>query len=319
MKRKLLENVGRKEVVLRRSLISPSMDINLNGGDGGLARVVGIVSRTDREEALKLAVDVMSLLESRGVTFVLEPKLAAYSCREECAMPLSEMKTDMIITIGGDGTILRTSLYLPKPEPPILAVDMGVRGFLTEVPPDKALISIEKYLAGDYRLEHYGKIASFIGDDRLPDALNEIFVTSRSLAKLIRLRIWKDDVSVTDCRADGIVVASQVGSTGYSLSAGGPILDPELDALVLTPICPLTFLRPMVFSAKSTLIVELLRPERATVVIDGHHQAELLKENPKIMIKKSEYESTFVRFATEFYSRLESRLLFSREESRNNG
>jgi len=319
MKRKLLENVSGKEVVFQRNLISLSLVITLDGCGGVLARAVGIVSRTDKDEALKLATDVMKLLESRGVTFLLEPKLAAYSCREECSRPLSEMKTDLIVTIGGDGTILRTSLYLPKPEPPILAVDMGVRGFLTEVPPEKALTAVESYLDGDYRLEHYSKIASFIGRKRLPDALNEIFVTSRSLAKLIRLRIWKDDASVTDCRADGIVVASQVGSTGYSLSGGGPILDPELDAFVLTPICPLTFLRPMVFSAKSALTVELLRPERATVVIDGHHQVELLRENPKIRIKKSEYESAFVRFGTEFYSRLQSRLLFSREESRDDG
>ncbi|MFQ6094837.1 MAG: NAD(+) kinase, partial [Candidatus Bathyarchaeia archaeon] len=129
----------------------------------------------------------------------------------------------------------------------------------------------------------------------------------------------KDDVSVADCRADGTVVASQVGSTGYSLSAGGPILDPELDAFVLTPICPLTFLRPIVFSAKSTLRIELVRPERAIVVIDGHHQAELRRENPYITIRKSEYESTFVRFRTDFYNRLKARLLFSREEGKNNG
>lgn len=284
-----------------------------------MARVVAVVSRTDREEALKLAADVISLLDSRGISILLEPKLAAYAHREECARPLREMRTDLIVTVGGDGTILRTCLYLPKPEPPILAIDMGVRGFLTEVPPEEALNAIKNYLDGKYRLEHYGKIASFIGQERLPDALNEIFVTSRSLAKLIRLRVWKDDVSVADCRADGTVVASQVGSTGYSLSGGGPILDPELDAFVLTPICPLTFLRPIVFSAKSTLRIELVRPERAIVVIDGHHQAELRRENPYITIRKSEYESTFVRFRTDFYNRLKARLLFSREEGKNNG
>lgn len=284
-----------------------------------MARVVGVVSRTDKEEALKLAADVTSLLDSRGISILLEPKLAAYTDRQECAKPLREMGTDLIVTVGGDGTILRTCLYLPKPEPPILAIDMGVRGFLTEVPPEQALKAVENYLDGEYRLEHYSKIASFIGEERLPDALNEIFVTSRSLAKLIHLRLWKDNVSVTDCRADGIVVASQVGSTGYSLSGGGPILDPELDAFVLTPICPLTFLRPMVFSAESTLRIELVRPERAIVVIDGHHQAELRRENPYIRIKKSEYDSTFVRLRTDFYNRLKARLLFSREEGKNDG
>jgi len=285
-----------------------------------LAKVVGIVSRADKEEALKLAADVASLLESRGLTILLEPRLAAYTNRKERSRPLEEMKADLIITVGGDGTILRTCLYIPKPEPPILAIDMGVRGFLTEVPPEEALKAVNDYLNGKYELERCSKIASFIGEKRLPDALNEIFVTSRSLAKLIHLRVWKDDVDVTDCRADGIVVASQVGSTGYSLSGGGPILDPEIDAFVLTPICPITFLRPMVFPAGSTLTIELVKPESATIVIDGQYQAEVRRKNdPYIRIRKSEYKSTFVRFGSNFYNRLKARLLFSREESTNNG
>jgi len=280
-----------------------------------LSGVVGIVSRTDKEEALRLASDVMRRLESQRWTILLEPRLAAHVNRDDLAKPLEGMRADLIVTVGGDGTILRTCLHIPKPEPPILAIDMGVRGFLTEVSPEGALKAIDDYLEGAYRLERCSKIASFIGGKRLPDALNEVFVTSRSLAKLIHLMVWKDDLSVTECRADGIVIASQVGSTGYSLSAGGPILDPELDVFVLTPICPLTFLRPMVFSAKSSLAVELLRPEKATVVIDGQYQVELSREEPYIKIRKSENESTFVRFQSRFYDRLKGRLLFSREES----
>jgi len=280
-----------------------------------LSKVVGVVSRTDKDEALKLAAEVMRRLESEGLNVFLEPRLAAHVHRDDYARPLEDMRADLIVTVGGDGTILRTCLYIPKPEPPILSIDMGVRGFLTEVPPEGALKAVDDYLKGAYRLERCSKIASFIGGQRLPDALNEVFVTSRSLAKLIHLRVWKDDLAVTDCRADGVVVASQVGSTGYSLSGGGPILDPELDAFVLTPICPLTFLRPMVFSAKSSLTIELLRPEKASVVIDGQYQAELWRGEPYIKMRKSEYESTFVRFRSNFYDRLKGRLLFAREES----
>lgn len=279
-----------------------------------MSKVIGIVARTDRREALNLAIEVMNRFVSADLTVLLEPSLAAYAGRSGSARHLEEMKTDLIVTIGGDGTILRTCLSLPKPEPPILAIDMGVRGFLTEVPPEKALTAVDQYLKGSYTLERCSKIASYIGGKRLPDALNEIFVTSRSLAKLLYVMIWKDGRPITECRADGVVIASQVGSTGYSLSGGGPILDPELNAFVLTPICPLTFLRPIVFSAESKLTVELIRPKRAMVVIDGHYKARMNQKKPRIRIEKSEYESTFVRFKGEFYNRLKARLLFHKEE-----
>jgi len=228
---------------------------------------------------------------------------------------LEKMKADLIVTIGGDGTILRTCLRIPKPEPPILAVDMGVRGFLTEVPPEKALEAVEKYLNDDYTVERCSKIASFMGDVRLPDALNEVFVTSRHLAKLLHVRILKDGDSVVECRADGIIIASQVGSTGYAFSAGGPIIDLDLDAFVLTPVCPITFIRPIVFSSSSEVTLELLKPKNAMVVIDGDYQIEIGKDTPFITVKKSEYESSFIRFESSFYHRLKARLLFSREES----
>jgi len=284
-----------------------------------LSKVVGIVSRTDKEDALKIAAQVTHRFESEGLGILLEPKLAEYVHRHDYATPLEEMIANLIVTVGGDGTILRTCLYIPKPEPPILAIDMGVRGFLTEVPPEEAFKAVDDYLKGSYRLETCSKIASSTSEKRLPDALNEIFVTSRSLAKLIHLRVWKDEISVADCRADGVVIATQVGSTGYSLSGGGPILDPELDAFVLTPVCPLTFLRPMVFPAKSTLTIELLKPERATVVIDGQYQEELWREEPYLKVWKSEHDSTFVRFQSSFYDRLKGRLLFSREEGAGDG
>jgi len=280
-----------------------------------LPRIVGIVTRTDREEALRLATQVMDHFELKGIRVLLELKLAAYAGRNDAATNLEDMNVDLIVTIGGDGTILRTCLHIPKPEPPILAIDMGIRGFMTEVSPERALESVDRYLEGNYVLERCSKVASFIGDKRLPDALNEIFVTSRTLAKILNVRIWKDDVPVAECGADGVVVASQVGSTGYSFSGGGPILDPDLDAFVLTPICPITVLRPIVFSAESVVTIELLRPKTATVVIDGQYQVNLDQKDPFIMVKKSEYESSLVRFEGDFYRRLKARLLFSKGES----
>ncbi len=277
-----------------------------------LFQTVGLVARVDRKRALDLAVKLSRYIEKKGLTVFLEPALAKHAKKLDVSMPLDRMRSDLIITVGGDGTILNTCLQIPKPEPPILAVNMGVRGFLTEVMPKDALEAVDKCLEEDFALERCFKLASFIGKTRSPDALNEIFITSFAPAKLLHMQVWKNDVPVADCRSDGAVVASQVGSTGYSLSAGGPVLDPDLDAFVFTPICPLTVFHPIVFSAKSKVSIELLNPKRALVVLDGHFRAEMHRREARITVVKSEHESSFVRFKENFYPRLKGRLLFSR-------
>ena len=275
----------------------------------------GIVARTDREEAISLADRIVEILLKEGYDVLLEPALAEIMHKPELSSQLDRMKVNVIVTIGGDGTILRTCLQIPKPEPPILAVDMGVRGFLTEVPPERAIEAVEKYLKGEYTIERCSKIASYIGDKRLPDALNEVFVTSRHLAKILHVEISKNNESVMSCRADGVIIASQVGSTGYALSAGGPIIDPSLDAFVLTPVCPITSIRPIVFPSSSTVKIEIIRPKTAMVVIDGQYQKMINEGESSLTIRKSEHKSSFIRFDGNFYQRLKARLLFSREES----
>jgi len=274
-------------------------------------RSVGIVSRTDRKEAVQLAAEIVKALEHRKLEVKSEPKLAKYLSRPDLAVPVGKMKADMIVTIGGDGTILRTCLRLPKPEPPLLTINMGARGFLAEVEPEDALKALKQTLNGNYKMERMIKVASFLGKKRLPDALNEVSVSSLSPAKLLRMRIWKGAELVGECQSDGAVVASQAGSTGYSLSAGGPVIDPDVQAFVFTPIAPLTVFHPIVFPADSTIHVELTRPRKAVVVIDGHYQAETLPELSRITLTKSEYESSFIRFKGNFYHRLKGRLLFS--------
>ena len=276
---------------------------------------MGIIARVDRKKAMNVANKLIAHLEEKGLSVFLEPKLAEHAKKLDAALPLEKMKTDLIITIGGDGTILKTCLLIPKPEPPILAINMGVRGFLAEVTPKEGLDAVNRCLEGRFTLEHCMKLASFIGNTRLPDALNEVFITSQAPAKLLYARIWKDDAEVAECRADGMIVASQVGSTGYSLSGGGPVLDPEVDAFVLTPVCPLTVFHPIIFPAKSTISIELLKPKRAVVIIDGHFKTSIKPSHPRITITKSEYESAFVRFKGNFYHRLKGRLLFARGEN----
>jgi len=278
-----------------------------------LTKTVGIVARIDRKEALTLATALADKFQTKGFKVLMEQNLAKHLNWIEGSSPIEEMNTTLVVTIGGDGTILRTCLRLPKPEPPVLPIDMGVRGFLTEVTPESALEAVEKYLKKEYTVETCSKLASFIGNIRLPDALNEVLVTSRELAKLLHVKVLKNNNPIVDCRADGVIISSQVGSTGYTLSAGGPILDPELDAFVLTPICPITFMRPIVFSASSQVGVKILNPKKVKVVIDGDYQKLIDKKEHSVLVKKSEYKSSFIRFEGHFYQRLKVRL-FSKEE-----
>jgi NAD+ kinase len=272
---------------------------------------LGIVSRTDRKEAVQLAAEIVKALENRKIEIKSEPRLAKCLGHSDMAVPVGKMKTDIIIIIGGDGTILRTCLRLPKPEPPLLTINMGARGFLAEVEPEEALNALRQTLKGNYRTERMAKVASFLGKRRLPDALNEVSISSLSPAKLLRMCIWKGTELVGECQSDGAVVASQAGSTGYSLSAGGPVVDPDVHAFVFTPIAPLTVFHPIVFPADSTIQIELTRPRKAVIVIDGHYQAETPPELSRITLTKSEYESSFIRFKGNFYHRLKGRLLFS--------
>jgi len=274
-------------------------------------KTVGIISRLDRKQALQLALGIVKVLQTKKLHVKLEASLAKNLEKPDLATPLEKMKTDLIVTIGGDGTILRTCLKLPKPEPPILAINMGARGFLAEVPPKDAIKAINQTLKGNYKLERTAKLASYLGKKRLPDALNEVSITSLAPAKLLTMCVWKDSELVGECQSDGAVVASQTGSTGYSLSAGGPVIDPDVQAFVFTPIAPLTVFHPIVFSAGSTIHVDLRRPKRAVIVIDGHFQTETAPELSRVTISKSEYDSNFIRFTGDFYHRLKGRLLFS--------
>ena len=270
---------------------------------------VGIIARYDKRNAIKLAEDIAEYMNKKGLEVYFEQTLKGKVKRKGNFQQLQDMKTDLIITIGGDGTILRACVAIPKPEPPILAINMGVRGFLTEVSPKEAYTAIERCLKGDYITEKCAKI-SIIADKKIPDALNEALITVDEPVKLLYARVSKDGEHVLDCQADGLMIATQTGSTGYSLSAGGPVLDPRVDAFVLTPICSLSVLRSIVFPSDSKITVEVLRPKRIMVVVDGAYRHIVESKNPRITVTRSKNETVFIRFRENFYNRLRSRLIF---------
>lgn len=271
---------------------------------------VGLVVRFDRKNALKLADDLAEHLKTKGLAVYVEDTLVEKMSIKQETVPIEHMKTDFIITVGGDGTILRTCISIPKPEPPILAINMGVRGFLTEVDPKQALTAVDKCLAGEFKIEKCMKLAITADGSKFPDALNEVVISADEPAKLLYTRILRDKEPIINCQSDGLMVATQTGSTGYSLSAGGPVLDPGVDAFVLTPICPLSVFHPIVFPANSVLTIEVNKPKRTHILIDGHSRQLVSCRQPGLTVTRSKNETSFIRFEENFYHRLRSRLLF---------
>jgi NAD+ kinase len=279
-----------------------------------LFKSVGLVARYDKKPALKLTEELAEYLKNKGLKVYIEDTLAGKVNTHEQMVPLSKMKVDFIITIGGDGTILRTSIAVPEPEPPILAINMGVRGFLTEVEPKYACEAVEKILKGEYKTEKCARLAVSAGEEPLPDALNDVVISAGEPSKILYTQICKNGKPILKCQADGLIIATQTGSTGYSLSAGGPVLDPEVAALVLTPICSLTVFRSLVFPADSTITFNVVEPKEVLVLIDGNYRKLVSSKEPKLEVSMSKNETAFIRFESDFYGRLRSRLLFKGTE-----
>jgi len=275
-----------------------------------LFKSVGLVARYDRRKAVKLAEDLAKHLTARGLDVYAEETLVKKTKVRIPSIPLEQMRTDFIIAIGGDGTILRTCITIPKPEPPILAINMGVRGFLTEIEPQKALTAVNKCLAGNFEIEKYLKLSIAADGLNFPDALNEVVISPDEPAKLLYAHIFRDGERILDCQSDGLMVATQTGSTGYSMSAGGPVLDPGVNAFVLTPIIPLSIFHPIVFPSNTELTIEIIKSRNTQILVDGHHRQIATSKLPRIKITRSKYETSFIRFRHNFYDRLRNRLFF---------
>jgi NAD+ kinase len=271
---------------------------------------VGLIARYDDKQALKLTEELSEYLTRQNLSVHVEDTLRGKVNVKADFTPLKSMKTDFLVTIGGDGTILRTCIAIPKPEPPILAINMGVRGFLTEIEPKEAGAALNRCLKGDFKIEKCCKLAVSTGEGTVPDGLNDVVVSAGEPAKLLYTQIFKDEEPILKCQADGLIVATQTGSTGYSLSAGGPVLDLDVDAFVLTPICSLTVFRSIVFPANSKVTIKAIRPKEMLVLVDGHYRQKMTSENACLTVTRSKNVTSFIRFKDDYYGRLRSRLLF---------
>ena len=271
----------------------------------------GVISRPDDGEALNLARDIAKYLGERGVEVQLETETALRMDNPGGNMDLGEMSPDFMVTVGGDGTLLRTAMQMQEPNTPILGVNKGSRGFLTEVDPKNVNDALDRVLKDDYRIERCVKLSSSHLETGkvFPDSLNEVLLASSMPSKTIDVRINVNGEPLIDIQSDGVMASTPVGSTAYNLSAGGSIVHPELKNVILTAISPYSYFRSIVIPAGSTVTMELLKPKAEGMVIIDGRDFTATRPPTTIEVRLSEHQARFIRFRS-FYERLERRLVF---------
>ena len=215
------------------------------------------------------------------------------------------MKADVVLAIGGDGTILRA---LQLSDAKVLGINSGSLGFLAEVYAEEVDEYLDRIARGDYKVEERMRLKVTVDGERMFDCTNEAVVHTAQVAKIRHFEIRLGEEMVERVRADGVIVATPTGSTSYSMSAGGPIVDPHVEAIIVTAIAPFKpASRPHVFPAAGQVHVRLGKAKECLLVMDGQHESTL-KGTEDVVLTASERRAKFIRFRDDFYRRIEEKL-----------
>jgi NAD+ kinase len=259
-------------------------------------RKAGIVIKPHAPSVEGILKIVVEHLEGRGVACVLEDVAARRLGRpdglERAAIPAA---SDLVVVLGGDGTLLSIAHLAAQAGVPVMGVNLGRLGFLTEITVSEAVPTLEKFLAGDADLVSPRWLLEARTADMASYCLNDVVVTKGVKARMIELAIAVDGREVATLKADGLIVSTPTGSTAYSLAAGGPILHPRVPAIVLTPICPHTLsFRPLAVPSTSSVGVRLLTGgEDVYLTFDGQRGCGLVS-NDVVHIRKAPFELQLV-------------------------
>lgn len=232
--------------------------------------IIAIFHNTLKKQSSEIAKSITEFLQSRSVTVVAEDEKAA-SIGAKALSDVDLATVDFTISLGGDGTILRLIHNHPLLQAPILAINLGSLGFMADIPVNEINQSLKNLLDGNYRIQSRIVIEGKTSLNETNFAVNEIVVHRAKNPCLVDLAIHVDDQYLNTFSADGMIISTPSGSTAYSLAAGGPILTPELNALVLTPICPHTISnRPIVLRPENEIRIEYISDhEPVEITYDG--------------------------------------------------
>lgn len=284
---------------------------------------IGIVGKSNLQEAHAIARKLTKWLEKKDVEVYIERDLDDNINHPNAVSRSVISKTvDIILVLGGDGTFIGMARLACKYGVPILGINLGRLGFLTEIATDEIYQMMDRILSGDYEVEDRHMLAAKVktssGKVRSYELLNDVVINKGALARIMDLAIYIDGAHVTTYRADGIILATPTGSTAYSLSAGGPIVAPGLNVTIVTPICPHTLTnRPLVVSGDAKIDIKIISEEQDSyLTLDGQIGIKL-KGGDTVSVRISDKTAKLIKSPfRDFYTILNMKLMWGEKRGK---
>lgn len=266
----------------------------------------GLASKYETQKVQETASNIMDYLKDKKAEIHCTEGLAE---KLDCdnVLDFDDPKVDAIITIGGDGTLLKTVRELSGSKIPVVGVMRGRVGFLTEISEDLEK-HLDKLLEGDYYIDERKKLEVKVNGDRAGDVLNEVVVTTSTPAKMQIFDISVHGDWIDKIDADGIIVATPTGSTAYSMSAGGPIIDPWVKAYAIVPMLPLRLSsRSIVVPSNAKTVIQTKTKRKSLVVMDGYYGPKI-SDTDEVEISESKNSAYLIQFKKDFFQKVRRKL-----------
>ena len=260
---------------------------------------IGIVLKPHQHEALKTICELVVWLAERNITLVGGPEIERERIEHQTGCGVDQLESeqiaagvDLMLVLGGDGTMIATARMIGDQEVPVLGVNYGGLGYLAEFRIQELYTALESILSGNYRLDRRVMLAVELkrGDTSLHSSrvLNDVVINKSALARIIEIQAYLNHQFVNSFRADGLIVSTPTGSTAYNLSAGGPVIFPSMNAVVITPICPFTLSNRPIVVPDDAEIELLLKTDNEEVALTLDGQVGFpLKVEDRVAIRKS--------------------------------
>jgi NAD+ kinase len=279
-------------------------------------RTIAVISKPQKPDLAPILNELVLWIRARGIEPILDPVSGNYvqSARIVPRNEMPEHQPELAIVLGGDGTLLAAARVFAKAKVPILSVNLGSLGFLTEVRLTELFQNLEGWTCGACHIEKRAMLhVDVIRDGQLfrcYEALNDIVVSKGAIARMGDFRVLLGKQLAMSFRADGVIVSTPTGSTAYNLAANGPIMAPDVDAVIVTPICPhLLTIRPMVVHGDAEITLSVVgAPDQTYLTVDGQEAIEV-QVGDSMQCRRSEHTVQLVRLRTDgFFDVLRQKL-----------
>lgn len=279
-------------------------------------KTIGLVLNTEKDNSLKVSKEMIDLIKEKNVDYLLEKQGAKELDLNHKRASYDELreKADLIIVFGGDGTFLHTSLNFIGTGIPLMGINLGRIGFLTEIETNELGEALDDIIAGNYRIESRNTLEVCLErDNKLIEkkhAVNDVVINRSADGEMLKVDMHINNEFVNSYRGDGIIVSTPTGSTAYSFSAGGPIINPQVKAILITPLCPhAVHVKPMVISNNEVIEIDVEgEKDKIFLTTDGRNSLSI-KQEDIVRIKSSDQDISLIKFPERtFYTILRNKM-----------